>query len=95
MCMSYVLNLGKVQNHKLDTLALKEFNYKTIKFEDVCGKGVNQKSFDQIHPNDAYEYAAEDADVTFALYKLYSNSLYLNKKSTIYEKLERLYSGFN
>ncbi len=89
MCMSYVLDLGKTQNHKLDTLALNQLGYKTIKFEDVCGKGVNQKSFDQISPYDAFEYASEDADVTLALYKLYSLRLSKEKKSTIYEKLER------
>ena len=39
MCMSYVLNLGNVQNHKLDTLALLELDYNTIKFEELCGRG--------------------------------------------------------
>ena len=32
MCMSYCINLGKVQNHKLDTLAQTELNYTTIKY---------------------------------------------------------------
>ena len=89
MCMSYVLNLGKNSSHKLDNLALIEFEYNTIKFEDVCGKGVKQKTFDQINPINAYEYAAEDADVTLALYNLYLPRLYQERKLTIYEKLER------
>ena len=46
-------NLGKVQNHKLDTLAQTELNYTTIKYEDLCGKGVNQKTFDLINPLEA------------------------------------------
>ena len=89
MCMSYVLNLGKTSSHKLDNLALIELNYNTIKFEDVCGKGVKQKTFDQINPIEAYEYAAEDSDVTLALYNLYLPRLYDERKLTIYEKLER------
>ena len=75
MCMSYVLNLGNIQNHKLDTLALTEFDYVTVKYEDVCGKGVNRKTFDQINPQNAFEYAAEDSDVALALYKKYLPAL--------------------
>ena len=46
MCCD-VLNLGKIQNHKLDTLSNVELGYQTITFEDICGKGVNQKSLIQ------------------------------------------------
>ncbi len=89
MCISYVLNLGKIENHKLDTLALSELNYNTIKFEEVCGKGVNQKTFDQIDPKDAFNYAAEDADVALELYKKLYSKLFLEKKYAVYEKLEK------
>ena len=89
MCMSYVLNLGKIQNHKLDTLSNVELGYQTITFEDICGKGVNQKSFDTINPYEALDYAAEDADVALALYKVLFTGLILEKKYFIYEKLER------
>ncbi|MFL2819103.1 MAG: DNA polymerase I [Candidatus Puniceispirillales bacterium] len=89
MCMSYALNLGKVQNHKLDTLALVELNHSTIKYEDICGKGVNQKTFDLINPLEALEYAAEDSDVVLALYEVYKERLFFEKKSFVYQKLER------
>ena len=89
MCMSYVLNLGKIINHKLDTVSLEELGYETIKFEEVCGKGVNQKTFDQINPNDALEYAAEDADVSLAIYRSLFSRLISEKKYFLYEKLER------
>ena len=89
MCMSYVLNLGNIQNHKLDTLALTEFDYDTIKYQDVCGKGVNSKTFDQINPQNAFEYAAEDSDVALALYNKYLPLLINEKKVFVYEKLEK------
>ena len=89
MCMSYCTNLGKVQNHKLDTLAQTELNYTTIKYEDLCGKGVNQKTFDLINPLEALNYAAEDSDVALALYQNLKLRLMSDKKNFVYQKLER------
>jgi len=89
MCMSYCTNLGKVQNHKLDTLAQTELNYTTIKYEDLCGKGVNQKTFDLINPLEALHYAAEDSDVALALYQKLKLRLMSDKKNFVYQKLER------
>ncbi len=39
MCLSYVVDSGRVDSHKLDSMALRELNHNTIKYEDVCGKG--------------------------------------------------------
>ncbi len=89
MCMSYVLNLGKIANHKLDDLALIDLDYKTIKYEEICGSGKNQLTFDKIEPYDALNYAAEDSDVVLALYKLYYEKLIKEKKLRIYEKFEK------
>ena len=89
MCMSYCTNLGKVLNHKLDTLAQTELNYTTIKYEDLCGKGANQKTFDLINPLEALNYAAEDSDVALALYKNLKLRLMSDKKNFVYQKLER------
>ena len=87
MCMSYCTNLGKVQNHKLDTLAQTELNYTTIKYEDLCGKGVNQKTFDLINPLEALNYAAEDSDVALALFQNLKLRLMSDKKNFVYQKL--------
>ncbi len=67
MIESYVLN-STSNRHDLDTLALKYLNRNTIKFEEVAGKGVKQKTFNEIELDVATEYAAEDAEVTFALH---------------------------
>ncbi|MGA0832413.1 MAG: DNA polymerase I, partial [Polynucleobacter sp.] len=69
MCISYVLDAGRVDSHKLDELALRELNHNTIKFDDVCGKGKNKILFNQLSPQEALNYAAEDADITLRLHE--------------------------
>lgn len=63
---SYVLQ--SVNRHDMDSLSLKYLGYKTITFEEVAGKGVNQVTFDQVPLDKATAYAAEDADVTLQLH---------------------------
>ena len=88
MCLSYVVDAGRVSNHKLDDLAMRELDYQTIKYEDVCGKGKNQIRFNEISPADALNYAAEDADVTLELYKCLLPRVIEDKKLTVYKRLE-------
>ena len=61
MCLSYVVDSGRVDSHKLDAMAFRELNHNTIKYEDVCGKGKNKILFNQLSPSDALDYASEDA----------------------------------
>ena len=88
MCLSYVVDPGRVDNHKLDSLAMRELNHKTIKYEDLCGKGKNKISFNQLSPSEALNYASEDADVTLAIYKKILPRLINDKKYTVYKRLE-------
>ncbi len=68
MLESYVLD-SSATRHDLDSLALKYLDLKTIKFEDVAGKGKKQLSFTQVDLESATQYAAEDADVTLQLHQ--------------------------
>lgn len=68
MLESYVLD-STATRHDMDSLAAKYLDLKTIKFEDVAGKGTKQLTFDQIPLEQAGPYAAEDADVTFQLHR--------------------------
>jgi DNA polymerase I len=63
---SYVLESHRP--HDMDSLAMRHLGVKTIKYEDVCGKGAQQIGFDEVPLAAAAEYAAEDADVTFQLH---------------------------
>ncbi len=68
MLESYVLD-SVANRHDMDTLALKYLGQKTISFEQVAGKGKNQRRFNEIPLAEAGPYAAEDADVTLRLHQ--------------------------
>ena len=57
--------------HNMDLMAETLLNYKTIHIDQLLGpKGKNQKSMRDLTPQQVYEYAAEDADVTLKLKKI-------------------------
>ena len=87
MLMSYVLNSsGK---HDLETLAIKFLDHKPITYEDVAGKGKDQISFADVDISKATEYACEDSDLTFLLYKKLNSYLLKDKKLlNIYRDIE-------
>ena len=87
MLMSYVLNSsGK---HDLETLAIKFLDHKPISYEDVAGKGKDQISFADVDILKATEYACEDSDLTFLLYKKLNSYLMKDKKLlSIYRDIE-------
>ncbi len=68
MLESYIIN-STGSRHDMDTLALKYLSHKTVTFEDIAGKGAQQKTFNQIDVATASHYAAEDADVTLRLHR--------------------------
>ena len=75
MLMSYVLN-STASRHNLDALSEYYLNFKTIKYEDVIGKGAKKyKSFADVPIKEATNYAAEDADITLRLYEKLSDLL--------------------
>ena len=54
--------------HNMDYLAEIYLKYKTIHLDELIGpKGKGQKNMRDLKPEDVYEYAAEDADVTLKL----------------------------
>ncbi|SAK60451.1 DNA polymerase I [Caballeronia ptereochthonis] len=66
LLQSYVLESHRP--HDMDNLALRHLGVKTIKYEDVAGKGASQIGFDEVPLDKASEYAAEDADITLRLH---------------------------
>ena len=72
MLMSYVVN-STASRHNLDALSEYYLSRKTIKFEDVIGKGANKlKNFSEVTIKDATNYACEDVDVTIHLHEVLS-----------------------
>ena len=89
MCLSYVLDAGKVGGHSMDYLAGHWLDHDTIKYEDVCGKGAKKVPFGSISPEAALDYAAEDADITLRLWQMFRPRLAAEGVSSVYERLER------
>ena len=88
MLMSYVLDAGK-NRHNMDTLSEIHLHHKTISFKDLTGTGKKQINFSEVNINNAKDYAAEDADITFRLYKIFLNNLKSEKLTNIYEIFEK------
>jgi DNA polymerase-1 len=70
MLESYLLD-STASRHDLDSLCQKYLSHTNIKFADVAGKGSKQLTFDQVPLEQAVPYAAEDADMTLRLHRLF------------------------
>ena len=88
MLMSYVLDAGK-NRHNMDTLSEIHLGHKTISYKDLVGSGKKQINFNEVEVEVAKDYAAEDADITFRLYKKFLINLKNEKLMNIYETFEK------
>jgi len=88
MLMSYVLDAGK-NRHNMDTLSEIHLGHKTISFKDLVGSGKKEINFREVDIEKAKDYAAEDADITYRLYKKFYKSLREEKMVNIYEIFEK------
>ncbi len=69
MIAAYLLSPGE-RRLKLDNLIFAEFGHEMIAIETLLGKkGKNQLSMDQLTAEKICDYACEDADYTWRLYK--------------------------
>ena len=88
MLMSYVLDAGK-NRHNMDILSEIHLGHKTISFKEMVGTGKKEINFSEVEIDKAKDYAAEDADVTFRLYKKFVKNLKSEKMINIYEIFEK------
>jgi DNA polymerase-1 len=89
MLESYVLN-SVTTRHDMDSTVEKYLGIKTIHYEDVCGKGARQITFNQVDVVRATEYAAEDADVTLRLHRaLWPQLEAIPRLKALYESIEQ------
>jgi len=87
LLQSYVLESHRP--HDMDSLALRHLDAKTIKYDEVTGKGAARIGFDQVDIERAARYAAEDADITLQLHQhLYPQISADPKLDYIYRALE-------
>ncbi len=75
--------------HNMDFMAETYLGYKTIHIDELIGaKGKNQKSMQSLAPNQVYEYACEDADITLQLKNVLSPRLEQENLLTLFEEVE-------
>jgi DNA polymerase-1 len=74
----------------MDSTVEKYLGLKTIKYEEVCGKGAKQITFNQVDVTHATRYAAEDADVTLQLHEaLWPQLTAIPRLRELYESIEQ------
>ena len=76
-------------HHGMDYLAEVYLNYKTIHIEELIGpKGKNQKNMSQLNPEQIYEYACEDADITLQLKGILEKELEKDGTTALFKDIE-------
>lgn len=88
MVLSYVLD-GASHGHGMDDLAALHLDHTCISYKALCGTGKSAITFDKVALDKACEYAAEDADVTLRLHRLFKERLLAERMVTVYETLDR------
>lgn len=87
MIASYLLNAGTRQ-HGLGALAFNELGYQMQPIEDLIGKGKTAVTMDQVPVEKVSWYAAEDVDMTFRLYELFTPRLKSDELLSVFKDIE-------
>ena len=88
MLMSYAMHGGE-HGHGMDTLSERYLSHTPIPIKPLLGTGKSAITFDKVPIDEATAYAAEDADITLRLWKLFKPQLHQVQVTTVYETLER------
>jgi DNA polymerase-1 len=88
MLLSYALH-GGLHNHGMDALSQRYLEHSPIAIKTLIGSGKSAITFDKVKIDDAVAYAAEDADITLRLWKIFKQKLHLSRVTKVYETLER------
>ncbi len=86
--MSFDLDAG-LHGHGMDELAATHLSHSCIAFKDVVGTGKSQRGFHEVDLKAATRYAAEDADVTYRLWKRFRARLPVEGATRVYEMVDR------
>ncbi len=94
MIVSFALDAGRSPEgigggHGMDELAQRHLSHTTLTFKDICGTGKKTIPFGEVPLDKATEYAAEDADVTWRLYRHLKPRLAEEGGARIYERVDR------
>jgi DNA polymerase-1 len=89
MLESYVWN-SVATRHDMETTSERYLGLRTIKYEDIAGKGAKQLPFNQVPVDRAAQYSSEDADFTLRLHKvLWPQIQSIPLLEKLYEEIEQ------
>lgn len=88
MLLSYAMH-GGLHRHGMDFLSEKYLGHTPIPIKTLLGIGKSAITFDKVPIDKATGYAAEDADITLRLWKMFKPQLSANSVTKVYETLER------
>ncbi|WP_191059372.1 DNA polymerase I [Geminicoccus harenae] len=88
LLISYVLD-GARHGHGMDELAKRHLDHDTISYDSLTGTGKSRIGFAKVEVVKATDYAAEDALVTYRLWKVLKKRLVEEKMVRVYEELDR------
>ena len=94
MVMSFDLDAGRSEDgigggHGMDELAQRHLGHTALAFKELCGTGKKAISFAEVPLDRACEYAAEDAEVTWRLHRLFKPRLSEEAATRVYERVDR------
>ncbi|MGI8944457.1 MAG: DNA polymerase I [Qipengyuania sp.] len=94
MVISFDLDAGRAETgigggHGMDELADRHLGHSCLSYKDVCGTGRKAIPFGEVPLDKATEYAAEDADVTWRLYRHLKPRLATERGTRVYERVDR------
>ena len=94
MILSFALDAGRSLDgigggHGMDELSQRHLGHTTLTFKDICGSGKKAIPFGEVPLDRATEYAAEDADVTWRLWKHLRPRLSEEGGTQVYERVDR------
>ncbi|MFM6831560.1 MAG: DNA polymerase I [Novosphingobium sp.] len=93
MVMSFCLDAGRgevgIAGHGMDELSDRHLGHTTMTFKDLCGSGKKAISFAEVPLADATRYAAEDADVTWRLHRMFAPRLAEEGGTRVYQRVDR------
>ncbi len=94
MIISFDLDAGRQLDgigggHGMDELADRHLGHTCLSFKEVCGTGKKAIPFSEVPLDKATEYAAEDADVTWRLYRHLKPRLATEGGTRIYQRVDR------
>ncbi len=94
MVISFDLDAGRGESgigggHGMDDLAQRHLGHTALSFKEVCGTGKKAIPFGEVLLPQATEYAAEDADVTWRLFKHLKPRLASEGGTKVYERVDR------